>query len=137
MGVTPSQFWDLTHWEFVVIARGAKKRVDREMRKAAWVVAHVGNFLGVKPKMTIDRLLKRRGPINNDALAAMIPTKEELERGGLGAPKSRAGESAAIKAEQERAKQAFVEMMRVKAAEAKVAYRKKQEAERARKAAKT
>ena len=126
VGLSPPQFWELTLWEFILYVEGRSKVWERTRELTAWQTALLMNAQGVKPRVTVDRLLGRRN-INNDAIAAFIGEKDAK-------PKSKGAEKGLEGAEKERKKDAFRMMMRRKTSEAKTAHAKKKAADKARKA---
>lgn len=100
--------------------RGARE--ERELERVAWHACNVMNALGVKPKQTVKRLLRRDRVIDNDVAAALIS-------GMIRDPKT-AKEADKLSGEQVKEKvSAFRAMMRVKTAEARAANRAKKRRE--------
>lgn len=126
VGLSPPQFWDLTFREFVLYVEGRTRVWERHREQVAWHAANLMNAWGVKPKVTVDRLLKRHA-VNNDAVAAMIGDRDAP-------PRSKKQEAGLVGTEKERKKDAFRKMMRRKTAEAKAAHAKKKAADAARRA---
>ena len=59
-GCPAERFWDLSLDEALVYVEAHREGADLQRENFAWLIASVANIAGAKPKVTVDRLLRRK-----------------------------------------------------------------------------
>lgn len=82
-GLKPAEFWELQYWEFVLWMEGQKRKARAQKELTAWAVAHLMNVHSPKSRVTVDKLLGRRGKPRDDNEVTEASIRERGEKARL------------------------------------------------------